>query len=409
MDRSLFPAYQMTNDYIANYSVGAIDNDNRIRALNRAIEDIHRVLGLTCDEQIFSFLYTQDNMFTDLPVDYDEPILLYYQNNNYNIGGQSGWKWQKYTGILQNSGQGSALGYGAGYSLGVYGQKSFSSTNINGKKQLVQLGANVIQGNTINALNSLNLVSATGDATNLAVDNNIFVANGGSISFTIDPTLGNGYAGLLVSGFGLMNVQTAIQNAGIYKFYSFLQSTDISEIQLILSSETGSFTFSASAQQNGQPFVAQQWFKTQYPWNLVNISGTPNSQEITSYEFRYVEGPSFGSVAIPYFRIDDFYLSFPDLMNLVYYSQYKGTSADGLTKKIILDDLTDLPSFMQFFPDFINMVALRAAYILMPQLSSDKDFITMYRRDYLEILKDLGKIYPRKRIVNLGQTLLYRP
>lgn len=410
MDRSLFPAYEMTNDYISNYTVGNIDDTNRIRALNRAIEDIHRSLGLTCDEVIFNFLYVQDNMYTDLPTDYDEPILLYYVNNNYNLGGQSGWKWNQYTRLLQNSGVGGQSMYGSGYPLSTYGQKSYSSTNIYGKKQLIQLGSNIIQGGIINPFNSLNNITGTGDATNLAIDNNVFINTGGSISFTIDPTLLFGYAGILTSNFGIMSVQQAIKNNAFNKVYSYLQSLDISSIDLIMTSSPGNFyTFTATTQDNGQPFLLQNWFKTQYPWQLASITGSPNSQQITSYEFRYIEGAGFGSTPIPFFRIDDFYVVYPDNMNLVYYTQYKGTNADGTIQKIILDELTDLPTFMQFFPDFMNMVALRAAYILMPQLSTDKDFIAMYRRDYIEQMKDLGKIYPRKRSVNLGQTVLYRP
>lgn len=409
MDKSLFPAFQMMNDYVSNYTVGNIDDTNRLRALNRAIEDVHRRLGLTCDEIIFNFLYSQDNMFTDLPEDFDEPILLYYANQNYNIGGQAGWKWNQYTTLFQNSGIGGSAGYGYGYPLSVYSQKIYSSTNVNRIKQLVQLGSNVIQGGIINPFNSLNLLSATGDATTLAVDNNVYVNGGGSISFTIDPTLGNGYAGILTSGFGIMSVKQALQQNGIYKVWSYLQSAEISNIQLILTSATGSYTFSATTQDSSVPFVVQAWNRTQFPWTLVAISGSPDSEQITSYEFRYTEGPLFGPVAIPFFRINDFYLTIPDSMNLVYYSQYKGTSADGLTKKIILDDVSDLPYFMEFVPDFINMIALRGAYILMPQLSADKDFMKMYREDYMLQMKDLGKVYPRKRVVNSGQTLLYRP
>lgn len=412
MDRSLLPVFTQMNDYISNYTDGNIDDSNRLRALNRAIEDLHRRLGLTCDETIFNFLYAQDNMFTNLPVDFDEPIALVYQNKNYNVGGQAGWQWNQYTRLLQNSGQGGAgrgLGYGFGYALGAYGQKWFSSTNINGLKQLIQLGPNVIQGGIINPFNSLNLVTGTGDATNLAVDNNFFVNGGGSVSFTIDPTLSNGYAGIEVSGFGIMTVQQALQNLGIYKVWSWLQSTEISNIELILTSAGGTFTFSATEQDDSIPFVANAWNRTQYPWNLVSISGNPNSQEITSYEIRYVEGAGFGSVAIPFFRINDFYLVFPDSMDLIYYTQYKGTDSTGTVDKIILTELTDLPTFMQFYPDFINMVALRGAYILCPQLALDKDFMNMYNADYSEQIKDWGKIYPRKRCVNLGQTLLRRP
>lgn len=409
MDRTLFPAFQQMNDYISNYTDGNIDTGNRMRALNRAIEDIHRRLGLTCDETIFNFLYSQDNMFTDLPIDYDEPILLYYVNKNFNLGQQSGWNWVQYTKILQSNGIGGQGSWGSGYPLSPFGQKSFSSTLINKKKQLIQIGSNIIQGGIINPYNTLNLITGTGDAINLAVDNNIWINTGGSISFTIDPTLGFGYAGIKTTGFGLMSVQQAIQNNGIYKVYSYLQSLDISEIQLILTSATGSFTFSATTQDDSTPFELQSWFKTQYPWNLVSISGSPNSQEITSYEFRYVEGPGFGVTPIDFFRIDDFYLSYPDNMNLVYYSQYKGTNADGTVQKIILDDLSDLPTFMQFFPDFVNLVALQAAYILYPQIAGDKDFMKMYKEDYIEQMKDLGKVYPRKRIITAGSTILRRP
>ena len=410
-DTSLVPLFNLTNDYCSNYTTGNIDINQRLRAINVAIAEAHRNLGLTCDESIFNFQYVQDNMFTNLPTDFDEPILLYYQNSNYNISGQAGWQWNQYTRLLQNSGLGGNNGFGLGYPLSMYGQKWYSSANINGVKQLLQLGSNILQGSIINPFNTLNgLITGTGDATNLAVDNNVWINVGGSISFTIDPTLGHGYAGILTSGFGIMSVQQAIQQNGINKVWSYLQSTNISGIELIMTSSTGNFyTYTATTQDNNTPFSLQTWFKTQYPWKLATITGNPNSQEITSYEIRYIEGAGFGSTPIPFFRIDDFYLVYPDSMNLVYYSQYKGTDSTGTTKKIYLDALTDIPTFMLYFPDFVNMIALRAAYILMPQLSGDKDFMAMYKADYKEVIADLGRIYPRKRSVNLGQTVLRRP
>lgn len=413
MDLSLIPLYNLMNDYCSNYTNGNVDLNQRLRAINVAIAEVHRTLGLTCDETIFNFLYTQDNMYTDLTVDFDEPITLVYQNKNYNVGGQAGWQWNQYTRLLQNTsagGWGNGQGYGFGYALNAYGQKWYSSTSINGLKQLIQLGPNVIQGGIINPFNTLNLVTGVGDATTLAVDNNFFVNGGGSVSFTIDPTLGHGYAGINVTGFGIMTVAQALQQNGVYKVWSWLQSTAISNIELVLiSSNGGTFTFSASEQDSSIPFELNTWNRTQYPWNLVSISGNPSDQEITSYQFNYVEGPLFGNVAIPYFRINDFYLVYPDSMDLIYYSQYKGTDSTGTVKKIILTELTDLPTFMAYFPDFINMIALRAARILMPQLSGDKEFMAMYKEDYMEVMRDLGRIYPRKRSVNLGQTMLRRP
>jgi len=405
MDRSLKPTFDQMNDYCANYTVGNVDINQRLRAINRAIEDVHRNLGLTCDETIFNFPYAQDNMFTDLPEDYDEPILLYYEKDNYNLGGQSGWSWDKYTNLLQNSGRRNRTN-----ALNAYGQKKFSSTNINGKKQLIQNGANVIQGSVINPYTTTNLTTTTGDATSLAIDNNVFVNTGGSLSFTIDPTLGFGYAGIKTTGFGIMSFQQILQQGGLFKCYHYLQSLDISSIEFILTSSAGNYyTFNVTDQDDGTPFDLQTWFKTAFDFNNAVITGSPDVTQITSYEVRYNEGAGFGVVPISYFRIDDLYSTYPDAMNLVYYSQYKGTDSTGTTPKIILDSLGDLPNFMQFFPDFLNMVALRGAYVLMPQLSGDKDFMKMYKDDYEDALKDYGKIYPRKRIINLSSSILRRP
>ena len=78
-------------------------------------------------------------------------------------------------------------------------------------KQLVQIGSNIISGGIINPYNTTNLTTTTGDATTLAVDNNVFINTGGSLSFTINPALANGYGGVLTTGFGFMSVQQALQ------------------------------------------------------------------------------------------------------------------------------------------------------------------------------------------------------
>ena len=211
-----------------------------------------------------------------------------------------------------------------------------------------------------------------------------------------------------------MSVKQALQQNGIYKVYSWLPTTAISQIQLILTSSVGNYyTFTATTNDDGTPFVNSTlnslWNRQQFQWGNVAITGSPNSQQITSYEIRYTEGAGFGSSPIPYFRIDDLYLTYPDNMNLIYYSQFKGTDSTGATQKIVLDSITDLPNFMQFFPDFLHPVALRAAYILMPQLSGDKDFMAMYKKDFEDWLLDVGKVNPRKRVVNSGSTQLRRP
>lgn len=386
----------MTNDYLANYTTGNIDVPARIRAINRAIEYVDRRMGLPSSEKIFPFVYVQGNMFTNLPEDFNEPITLVYQKPQDNIPCNN-WEWQQYPYILQNN-------------EFRYGQKSFGTTNINGPKQLIQLGRNLRQGAVINPFNSLNLVTLSGDAIDGAVDNNQFVFGGGSVSFTIDPTLGHGKASVGVSGFGIMDFSQYHLNQAVFQVQSYLPSTNISSIDLVFgSSPTDYYTFTATAQPSSAAFSLDNWNPTQYIFQNPTMTGSPNDQQINFYRFDYYENGSFGSTPIPYFRINDFNVFFPDDMNLVYYSQYKGTDSAGTSQKIMLTAASDKPYYMQNFPDLLNPVALRAAYILAPQMARDKDFWAMYKTDCEEQLKMYGKIYPRKRIVNLGQTQLRRP
>lgn len=398
MDRSLQPVLDQTNDYLSNYTNGNIDIPYRLRQINRAMEYVHRRMGFPSDETIFTFEYTQGNAYTTLPVDFDEPIALVYHNACENRP-ENNWEWQPYPYILQTNG----ARYGTR-------QKNFGTTNINGSKQLIQMGRNLRQGNIINPFSTTNLVTATNDATSLAVDNNQFVAGGGSLSFTIDPTLGHGKGSINVTGFGFMDFSGYHLNQAVFQIQSYLPSVNLSSINLVIgSSPTDYYTFSADTIPSGLPFSVNQWNPTQYTFQNAVISGSPNDKEINFYRFDYVEDGSFGSVAIPFFRIDDFAAFFPDDMDLIFYSQYKGTDSTGTTNKIILDSTNDLPNFMQFYPDLLNPVALRAAYLIAPSLARDKDFWAMYKTDCEDELKVLGKIYPRKRIVNLGQTILRRP
>jgi hypothetical protein len=105
---------------------------------------------------------------------------------------------------------------------------------------------------------------------------------------------------------------------------------------------------------------------------------------------------------------DNLILNATDSLIVVYWSAYKGTDSTGVTKKILLDTPSDICSFGSFAPDLLYPISLKAATILNPQLRADKDFQSMYRQDYEDVLKVMGRSYPRTRSINAGQTKLQR-
>jgi hypothetical protein len=98
----------------------------------------------------------------------------------------------------------------------------------------------------------------------------------------------------------------------------------------------------------------------------------------------------------------------PDILDFIYLSAYKGTDKTGATQKIFLTDATDIPAFGNFVPDAIDLVAMRAAIIMVPQIISNSDFAKMYRDEHKEIMAIYGKQWPRKRALNLGNLKLQR-
>ena len=91
-----------------------------------------------------------------------------------------------------------------------------------------------------------------------------------------------------------------------------------------------------------------------------------------------------------------------------YWSSLKGTDSTGTTSKIFLDQPSDICAFGAVAPDLIYPISLKAATILNPQLQADKDFQSSYKQDFEDVLRVMGRSYPRIRAANSSQTILDR-
>ena len=384
------------NDYLSNWTSGTVDlgGGARMRAINRAVEYAKRRMTLPSDETTTTFYFSGDTLTYAGPTDFNEPIALMYTNASNNIP-RSEWNWVQPQELLRLT--------------GTTRSNLWSHTTMNGSLQILMLGYNLTQGTTLQTFSILQNFTGQNDASSLSIDNNVYSVAPGSLEFSINPTLGHGKGSIYFPVF--WDIQTLHQQSGTIKLDVYLPTLNITSVNLVLGTDTSNYyTFTCTNTDSDAAFSLNQFNRCH--WSFLDgptIVGSPTDANITYARIDIVESGSFGSSTISGFRIDNMYSTFPDEMTLVYNSKYKGTDSTGQTQKILFTSTTDIPAFGQYAPDLVDPIALRAAWILEPSLRADKDFMKIYYTECEERLRDFGHIYPRKRIVNFGQTVIRRP
>lgn len=383
-----------TNDYIGNYTTGTTDLGSRLRAVNRAVEYAKRRMTLPSDETITSFYFSRDTLYYTAPTDVNEPINLLYTNANNNTPSTQ-WNWVPYPDLLRLTGTNQA--------------NLWSHTTINGYLQILMLGFNLQGGSTLQTFSQVSGFTGQNDATTLTIDNNIWSVAPSSLEFSINPSLGFGKGSIKFPV--TWNITTLHQKNGTIKLDAYLPTLNLTSINLVIGTDsTNYYTFTCTTTDAGGVFVLNSFNRLHFSFldNPV-ITGSPTDTLITFARLDFIESGSFGGAPISGFRIDNMYSVFPDQMTFIYNTKNKGTDTLGTTKRILFTLPTDIPDFGQYAPDLVDPIALRAAWILEPQLRADKDFMKMYLDECEQRLRDFGHIYPRKRIVNFGQTVIQRP
>ena len=403
---------EQTQDYVRSPSLGgALDQSNLDRALNRSIEYFQRRLSLPSDRRIFRFYYTQSTPFYDLPSGFNESLGVYYDDQSANVPAKA-WSFRPDIDMLGFQGLGSVSSFSAPFMHDRY----WGFTTINQKLQLMMLGPNIHQPEMIDPLDSVGLWSASGDASGLYQDTNIFKTGPASLGFTVTPSGGQAIISNSSPG-NAYDFITYFQNNGLFQLYVWFGSTNFSSVQIKLIQDSNNYYLgSCTARLDGTPFQANTFNLLGQYANGFSVVGSPNVQSLSEIQFIFNEGSGFTAATM---RIDSFFVTVPDCMDLVYNSAYKGYTAASINSNPKTDILVfnypntsannqDYLYFGDYAPDLIDPICKKAAISLYPQLRQDKDFMGEYKQEVEELIKIFGKIYPRVRKMNYGRTHLNR-
>lgn len=370
-----------TNDEIGNYTTGNVNNDVKIRAINRAIEWVKRNLGLPTDEKIQTFWFSADQIFYDLNSDFDESLQLLYNDRNLNTPG-SRWEYRTYPEIFERTGSAR--------------QNLFSITNVNGTKQLVVHGYNRFGSQTILTLDSDDNWTADDDASNIAVDTNQKYEGTGSLSFDI--TNATGVASIYNDNVNF-DLESLFERHGYIKLWAYMTDNDIDDIAVKLFTDASNYyTITATEADDGTAFAENEWQKIGFAADDAVATGSPDPSQITKIQIEFDLGSGFTSAAD--FRVDQVFTAYPDKMDFIYYSSIKGTDSTGTTNKTTLTDVTDILSISGQYEDLAEPIAQRAAVLLWPQLKGDKEQYLILKNELKENMKSFARRWPRKRTQN---------
>lgn len=388
-----------TSDLVGNYTTSTIDQGNTVRAINRAIEIVQRRLGLPSDKRIQNFYFYEDTPFYNLNVDFNEDIEVYYNTQSGTNQADSNtpnnrWFRVEDTEILRSTGQYRSM-------------KRYSFTTMNGLNQLLMSGFNIRSGALIQAFDVDSGFTYSTSITAHTIDNNIYKQGTGSLMFSMSTAEGTS----TITNTGVnFDIRSLLNNNGGYRYWFYFPTSGngyLSSVNIQLTSSTGNYyQISTTTDYLGNAWASNGWSKLAFNLNNATTVGTPDASAITSIVFNFVHSGSF--VTSSGWRIDDLYTVNPDYMDLVYYSNYKGTDVTGVTKKTLLDTVTDQLAFASFAPDLIMPICIKAAEILMPQLRGDLNFTQLYKQNYTETLLIMGKTWPRKRNSNAASTQIIR-
>jgi len=361
-----------------NANTGNITNEDKIRRLNRSVEWVKRKLGLPNDERIQTIKFSADQIYYDLDTDVDEIFGVAWHEDNLNLIDNQ-WNPAPYDYILKKRAESK--------------KQLWALTHINGTPQIVLWGDNAKGGLTLETFDAIGDWVVGGDASSLALDTNIVYEGGDSFMFDISNS--TGVASIVNDGIS-WNLKDLFENSGMIKFWQRMTSILIDDITLYLyTDDSNYYTITVSELDNGNAWTANAWEKVGFSMDDAVAVGTPDKEDITKVRIEYDLGSTF--VSATDFRIDQMFTSYPDEVDVLYYSSYKGTTSAGVNLTNFTA-ITDIATFGN--DDLRDIVAWRAAYLSSPQLRADINWLAVYKQEVLEQLKDFARRNPRKRNSN---------
>ena len=374
MSTTLNDVRLLTRDYIGQYSTGSVDDERVDRAINRAIEYVRREASFPSAERTHTFQYATDQLYYDVPPNFAEALYLKYADERMHTI-HNAFDYMDYPQILEG-----------GYS------NRWSIVHHNGKPQILIKGSNQFGSTLLESADQTDGWVASEDASNLQVDT--YIKTQGLASLSFDVTRNSGEA-VLTKTNNPSDLRYIFDRHAYLKVDLYITEPVDAVTLKVKSSASDYYLMTVDQTDEGVPFPIGEWFTVSFQVEDAAIVGTPDSQNITSYEFGW-ELPTGFSPAVD-FRLDNFYVVFPERLQLFFVTNIKGEGADG-TEKRVLDTGTDKLLFSDTYDDYTDIVAQRAAVSLWPQIRGDMEMFIALRQDFQRNMKGFTKTFPRRRL-----------
>ena len=382
-------ALLLLDDY-AGVQDGSIDQARRIRAIDTAYAYFQRKMTLPGDRKISSFYWSDDQFFYSAPTAFMEEDMLLYNNTDFN-NARNEFEFRPDVELLRM--------------LGTHPTKNmWSMTTINAALQLLILGNNQEKGSVIEDFDSIGDWVVAGDGSALTLDLLQKKVGDGSLSFDIVNSAGSV---TLTDANVSLSVKTLFEKHGYFKFWCFMTDINIDDVSLLLYVDDSNYwTIVEDDLDDGNAFSANAWKKIGFPLDNATKTGTPEITEtVTKIQLLFDLGAGLTSAAD--FRVDHLFTAIPDYLDFVYWSRYKGTTSGG-TALQTFTATNNIMSISGFNEDLVDLIARRAALQLWPSLRADKEWFALYSNDLRELIKDFGRIWPRRRKNKFLRTRLAR-
>ena len=367
---------------IKNYSRNQSLSDARgISIVDTAADYVLSQIGAPGYESQTSFEFFDDQSTYSAPVDFGEEIYLRFDDDELNKNQRFEWRpaellFERVKAISANT-------------------RLWGSYVASGSWLLYILAKNSTAGMFIDSMDDATLWTASDDATNLVTDTFTKKEGNASTKFDVNVSLSGLNRATISRTFTNFDLSTA-QDIGYFKCYIYLPTvTNFTSISLNWGNDASDyFKSTVTAQQDGTAF-AVGWNNISFPWLGSTQVGTVNTQQISRFWFNFDYTVAFTSINS--FRVDYLRMVIPDLMDMSYYTSYKGKSATGSSLSSF-SATTDVFLFPDTNQNIKQMIAVQGAVILNPQILVDDKSVRQIYNDFHTVF---ARRYPRKRSRNL--------
>mgnify|MGYP007100080594 CR=1 FL=1 len=202
---------------------------------------------------------------------------------------------------------------------------------INGVKTL-RLSKPLNARTTLFEANSLTLdgtVTASGDASNLTVDELDYISGNASLRFDLDGLTGTGNVEITLSS--AIDLSTMEDIGALFNWLKFPTVSRLTSYTLRWGSSSGAYWYkTVTAPHDRSAFEDEIWSLMRYDWKDATQVGTPDASAITYLEVivNYTVGTALTAV-----RLDSFTAAIGEAWEIVYYSNCYFTDTTGATWK----------------------------------------------------------------------------